>query len=265
MFFSSAENDFTNLVARAPEGLVVVAVNYRLNIFGFLATKELSEEQGGASGNYGIRDQVLALQWVRDNIAAFNGDPNRVTIAGQSSGGTSVFALLSAPSTRGLYSSAISLSGSPNLSQNMSITETQNIPIVENSPCQSLFANSGYVIAITTCTITLYNVFIFNFPHETNMVLVVIQFAIHFSWLTLPSPCLFSFVSLLPFYQSQFFECHTHVTRSDLLACMRQLNVSVLQSLIPDSWFTTGIFGLPKVSRCAAVLFCTVLYSTLLY
>lgn len=80
MWGSSQQDDFTKLVSRANEGLVVVMVNYRTNIYGFLATAELSEEQGGTSGNYGIRDQILGLEWVRDNIIAFSGDPEKVTI-----------------------------------------------------------------------------------------------------------------------------------------------------------------------------------------
>jgi para-nitrobenzyl esterase len=69
---SSQQNDFTKLIARARKGLVVVQVNYRMNLFGFLAIKELSAEQGGSSGNYGIMDQILALQWVQDNIRSFS-------------------------------------------------------------------------------------------------------------------------------------------------------------------------------------------------
>ena len=71
----------------AKEGIVVVTTNYRLNIFGFLAHPELSTEASyKASGNYGLLDQNAALKWVNKNIAAFGGDPNKITIAGESAG-----------------------------------------------------------------------------------------------------------------------------------------------------------------------------------
>jgi para-nitrobenzyl esterase len=77
--------------------IVLVTINYRLNGFGFLALSSLSWNDNrklGVSGNYGFLDQILALTWVNQNIAKFGGDPNRITIFGQSSGGTSVLALL---------------------------------------------------------------------------------------------------------------------------------------------------------------------------
>ncbi|KAI0202210.1 alpha/beta-hydrolase [Astrocystis sublimbata] len=96
----------------AEEGITVVTVNFRLGRMGFLALPELSAESGHrASGNYGIMDQVAALQWVQRNIKAFGGDPDNVTIGGASSGGASVHALRSSPLARGLFSKAISESG----------------------------------------------------------------------------------------------------------------------------------------------------------
>lgn len=77
----------TDLVKR---GIVVVAIQYRLGVFGFLSTPALSAEQDGHSGNYGLMDQLRALQWVHDNIARFGGDPGRVTIGGQSAGAMDV-------------------------------------------------------------------------------------------------------------------------------------------------------------------------------
>jgi len=130
--------DFTNFIASSSingEGIVVVQAAYRLNIFGFLATKELSHEQHGTSGNYGIEDQLLALTWVQDNIEKFGGDKNRVTIAGQSSGGTSVFALMSSPKSSGLFHRAFSMSGSTNLTISMKQAEEQNENIIKNSGC----------------------------------------------------------------------------------------------------------------------------------
>jgi para-nitrobenzyl esterase len=95
----------------ARRGVVLVSIAYRLGPLGFLAHPELSAEANGSSGNYGLMDQVAALKWVRANIAAFGGDPARVTIAGQSAGGMAVSALLASPDARGLFSRAIGQSG----------------------------------------------------------------------------------------------------------------------------------------------------------
>ena len=113
---------------------IAITINYRLNILGFLATSALTNEQNGTSGNYGILDQQLALQWVQKNAVYFNGDRQRVTIAGQSSGGTSIFALLSSMNSRGLFSGAIALSGSPNITISLpdAIIQNQNIPVQLN-------------------------------------------------------------------------------------------------------------------------------------
>jgi para-nitrobenzyl esterase len=92
----------------AREGVVVVSFNYRVGIFGFFAHPGLSAESPThASGNYGIQDQIAALQWVRDNIAAFGGDPKRVTIFGESAGAFSAAVLLVAPKAKGLFRGAI--------------------------------------------------------------------------------------------------------------------------------------------------------------
>lgn len=99
--------------ALAKKGIVVVNMNYRVNIFGFFTHPELTRESGrNSSGNYGLLDQIAALQWVQRNIAAFGGDPKRVTIAGQSAGAGSVLALLSSPLAKGLFHGAIAQSGS---------------------------------------------------------------------------------------------------------------------------------------------------------
>jgi para-nitrobenzyl esterase len=96
----------------ARKGVVVVTMNYRLGVFGFLAKPELSKESGhDASGNWGLLDQIACLQWVRKNIAGFGGDPDRVTIFGQSAGGGSVLLLGSSPLAKGLYQRAICESG----------------------------------------------------------------------------------------------------------------------------------------------------------
>ncbi len=94
------------------QGVLVVSMNYRLGVFGFLAHPELTRESGSqASGNYGLMDQIAALEWVRDNIAAFGGDPTNVTIFGESAGSFSVSALMAAPAARGLFQKAIGESG----------------------------------------------------------------------------------------------------------------------------------------------------------
>lgn len=95
----------------AQRGVVVVSINYRLGVLGWLAYPELSAEQGGVSGNYGLLDQIRALEWVRDNIHAFGGDPANVTIAGESAGALSVMYLMASPPARGLFAKAISESG----------------------------------------------------------------------------------------------------------------------------------------------------------
>jgi para-nitrobenzyl esterase len=99
--------------ALAARGLVVVTINYRLGVFGFLAHPELTGESGyNASGNYALLDLVAALRWVRNNIAAFGGDPNRVTLAGQSAGASITHSLTASPLARGLFQRAIAESGS---------------------------------------------------------------------------------------------------------------------------------------------------------
>ena len=96
----------------AGHGIVVVTVNYRLGVFGFLAHPELTRESPHhASGNYGLLDQTAALRWVHDNIAAFGGDRGRVTIAGESAGSMSVSAQMASPLARGLIAGAIGESG----------------------------------------------------------------------------------------------------------------------------------------------------------
>lgn len=95
----------------ASEGVVVVSINYRLGVLGFLAHPALSAESPvGVSGNYGLMDQIQALQWVKQNIAAFGGDPSNVTIAGESAGGLSVIYLMASPPARGLFARAIAQS-----------------------------------------------------------------------------------------------------------------------------------------------------------
>ena len=98
--------------AFAKRGIVIVTFNYRLGRFGFFAHPALTSEQGnGPLGNYGYMDQIAALKWVQRNIAAFGGDPARVTIFGESAGGSSVLTLMTSPAARGLFAQAIIESG----------------------------------------------------------------------------------------------------------------------------------------------------------
>ncbi len=98
--------------ALAARGAVIVTINYRLGLLGFLAHPALSAEGGrGASGDWGLMDQVAALHWLHDNAARFGGDPANVTIAGESAGGGSVLLLLTSPLARGLFARAIVESG----------------------------------------------------------------------------------------------------------------------------------------------------------
>ena len=106
-YSSNPTLDGTNL---AGHDVVVANFNYRLGALGFLAAPQLDAEQG-TSGNYGLMDQIAALTWVKQNIAAFGGDPNRVTVFGESAGSHSIGLLLSSPPARGLINAAIFESG----------------------------------------------------------------------------------------------------------------------------------------------------------
>ncbi|HZX08416.1 carboxylesterase/lipase family protein [Kribbella sp.] len=111
---SGSNYDGTKL---AKAGAVVVTINYRLGALGFLAHPALASRPGGASGNYGLMDQQAALRWVQRNIGRFGGDPHNVTIAGESAGGLSVLAHVTAPSSKGLFQRAIVESGAFALEQ----------------------------------------------------------------------------------------------------------------------------------------------------
>ncbi|MEL6982230.1 MAG: carboxylesterase family protein [Actinomycetota bacterium] len=109
--------------ALAGHGVVTVSINYRLGVMGYLAHPELMDESAeGVAGNYGTLDQVAALEWVRDNIASFGGDPGNVTIFGESAGGESVLHLLTSPLARGLFHRAVAQSPA-NSGQMMRLTE----------------------------------------------------------------------------------------------------------------------------------------------
>lgn len=98
--------------AMAEKGIIFVSINYRVGCFGFFAHPELTGESGyGASGNYALLDMIAALKWVNENIEAFGGDPDQVTIAGQSAGSYGVNFLTASPLAKGLFSKAIGESG----------------------------------------------------------------------------------------------------------------------------------------------------------
>jgi para-nitrobenzyl esterase len=126
--------------AMARRGIVALTVNYRLGVFGFMAHPDLTKESSHhASGNYGLLDQAAALAWVRDNIAAFGGDPRKVTIAGESAGSISVSALMASPLSKGLIAGAIGESGA-------AITPTFNpVPLAEAEKTGLAFATAAKV------------------------------------------------------------------------------------------------------------------------
>lgn len=110
---ASSENTYKgdNL---AKKGVVVVSINYRLGALGYLAHPQLSKEsEKGVSGNYGLLDQMEALKWVQKNIASFGGDPDNVTIFGESAGAAGITTLMISPLTKGLFHGVIAESGNP--------------------------------------------------------------------------------------------------------------------------------------------------------
>jgi len=107
---AGSEPRYTN-AALVDKNVVLVTLNYRLGVFGFLANQDLVKEGQGHAGNYGLMDMAAALRWVKANIAKFGGDPANVTIFGESAGSFSVSALMAAPEARGLFQKAIGESG----------------------------------------------------------------------------------------------------------------------------------------------------------
>jgi len=111
-YLVGSANDFDASALAVENDVVVVCINYRLGIFGYLNLEEFGTEYKG-SANLGCQDQIAALRWVQENIAAFGGDPDNVTIFGESAGGGSVLALLAAPAAEGLFHKAIAQSPGP--------------------------------------------------------------------------------------------------------------------------------------------------------
>ena len=112
----------------AKRGIVFVSINYRLGVFGFMAHEGLSQEsEQGISGNYGILDQIAALRWVKKNISAFGGDPQRVTIFGESAGGGDVGTLIASPLTKDLFQQGIIQSGGYPVDSFLTLAEAQGV------------------------------------------------------------------------------------------------------------------------------------------
>ncbi|XP_055088104.1 para-nitrobenzyl esterase isoform X1 [Periophthalmus magnuspinnatus] len=121
----------------AETGVVYVSFNYRLNAFGFMALEMLREgSPTNTSGNYGFMDQILALQWVQKNIHLFGGDASKVTIMGQSSGGTSVWTLMMSPLAKGLFSAAVDISGSYVYKATLQEAEKDNLVFLNKTGCK---------------------------------------------------------------------------------------------------------------------------------
>ena len=114
-------------VARA--GALFVNFNYRVGAMGFLAHPQLSSEQGGHSGNYGLLDQIAALRWIRDNIARFGGDPDKVLITGQSAGAGGVAANIFSPLSRGLFRGAMMSSGCNFTGDMMTLPDAEKVGV----------------------------------------------------------------------------------------------------------------------------------------
>ena len=150
-FFTGASNGYipSKLVAN---GSVVVTVNYRLGILGFLTHPALTAESGyHGSGNYGLMDQQLALDWVRRNIAQFGGDPNNVTLFGQSAGGASVHAQLASPLASELFHRAIVESGAYTMTQpSVATAETLGRAIAGAAGCADQSAACLRALSIPT-------------------------------------------------------------------------------------------------------------------
>ncbi|KAK2854327.1 hypothetical protein Q5P01_006988 [Channa striata] len=123
----------------ADTGVVYVSFNYRLNAFGFLALEVLREgSPKNTSGNYGFMDQIAALKWVQRNIHVFGGDPGKVTIFGQSSGGTSVWTLMVSPLAKGLFHRAVDMSGSYVYNATLEQAESDNRVFLNKTGCKDL-------------------------------------------------------------------------------------------------------------------------------
>ena len=127
--------------ALAARGIVVVNLNYRVGVFGFLAHPDLTREAGsGPNSNFGLQDMIAALKWVRANITAFHGDPDQVTIAGQSAGSMAVHDLVASPLAKGLFARAIGESGLPDPARapSLAAAETDGVAFAQSKGATSI-------------------------------------------------------------------------------------------------------------------------------
>ncbi|XP_034535016.1 para-nitrobenzyl esterase-like [Notolabrus celidotus] len=148
MIFSGGEQGYSPTEKlSADTGIVYVSFNYRLNAFGFLALELLREgSPKNNSGNYGFMDQIAALKWVQRNIHVFGGDPGKVTILGQSAGGTSVRVLMMSPLAKGLFHGAVDMSGSYVRNSTLEQAESDNLVFLRKTGCKDLTCLRGLPI-----------------------------------------------------------------------------------------------------------------------
>ena len=133
----SIQSGFHAIANATRMGVLSIGVNYRIGVLGFLSLEALAgrDARGHVAGNYGLLDVLQALRWVQSNAAAFGGDARRVTVYGQSSGGSLVLALFASPLAAGLFQSGISMSGSPRLSATWDEASSVHQAVVERTPC----------------------------------------------------------------------------------------------------------------------------------
>ncbi|HYL86636.1 MAG TPA: carboxylesterase family protein [Candidatus Angelobacter sp.] len=150
----------------ATQGVIVVTVEYRLGLLGFFTHPLLDAEGGGSSGNYGLMDQIAALNWVHQNIAAFGGDPARVMLFGQSAGSYDVEALLTSPPAKGLFSSAGMESATLVHGQILALSdlETYDAPLVASLSCDTTTDVLACLRAVPAGTVNSYEFTIPTIP-----------------------------------------------------------------------------------------------------
>ena len=145
----SADTDFTAAVKS-----VTVNINYRLDLLGFTSHPALWED-GESYGNFGINDALTALQWVQTNIAAFGGDPRQVTIMGESSGGTIVLALVTAPKAQGLFQRAVSMSSAPLWKSSYEDAHMRRPDFLKHVNCDGLSSNAEVASCLKSADLEL--------------------------------------------------------------------------------------------------------------
>lgn len=161
--FEGESNDYDGSKLALQGHAVIVTFNYRLNLFGFLASPALDHE-GHLFGNYGILDNQFALRWVHDNIAAFGGDPTNITIAGQSAGATNVGAEVLSPLDKGLFTRAILESGAMPTLTPLSFAEAKGVAFSVAAGC-----GAGTASAVAACLRKLPAAKILSFARPSFM------------------------------------------------------------------------------------------------